>query len=455
VVSQAGLSTKLVRFWPDDSSAASASGNGSRAVGIEEIERTLVDSVRRQLISEVPVGMYLSGGVDSSLITTLAQPFRAPGQLHTFSVGFEEPGFDESDYARRVAERVSATHHAVIVTESEYVNELEATVRQCDEPLNHAHTVQLRLLSRHAKPFVTVVLTGEGADELFGGYPRLQIPLLARYLRFMPNPLSKALTGLAGQWGLRRVLKLVEAGGNEAQATIHNARFVPWQDFEFLCPDVTAFPHREGIYDEIGRGGHDILSRVLEFDRRTYLPALLMRLDKVSMASAVECRVPFLDNEVIDASLATPSHLKIQIGRANKIALKKIAAGRLPSDLVYRRKSGFGTPLAKWFRNDRGLGTYLDALSAPSARVRQHVDGARVSRLIAAHRSGDGDHSELLWGLLNLELWSGQMLAANTRDPGRTPGDVWTEEIDHLRHVKIAGAVGALSVHTGSAVLTS
>jgi len=150
VVSQPDLSVQSIRFWPHEHATQPALSQDSTAGILDRITRVLTDSVERQLISDVPVGTFLSGGVDSSLITTLARPFRREGRFHTFSVGFEEKGFDESKYAHRVAEQVGTTHHALIVTERDYVNQLEETVRQLDEPLNHAHTVQLQLLSRYA-----------------------------------------------------------------------------------------------------------------------------------------------------------------------------------------------------------------------------------------------------------------------------------------------------------------
>ena len=209
----------------------------------------------------------------------LAAPFRREEQLHTFSVGFEEKGFDESHYAHRVAKQVGATHHALIVSERDYVNQLDETVRQVEEPLSHANSVQLQLLSRHAKSFVTVVLTGEGADELFGGYPRQQIPLLARKLRMLPEVLSTALRHAAALFGLRRIMKLLDASATEAEAVINGARFVSSSDFERLFPGARAFAPRQGIYDELAGSDSDL--------HRTHLA---IRSANVSAANLDEAR---------------------------------------------------------------------------------------------------------------------------------------------------------------------
>ena len=405
VVSQHDLSVRTLPFWPPEPLYPGDKAGSDDEIR-ESIELTLRDSVRRQIISDVPVGTFLSGGVDSSLITTFARSFEHDEQLHTFSVGFNEADYDESRFADVVASRIGATHHALVVTESEYINELDRTVVQLDEPLNHAHTVQLQLLSRFAKSFVTVVLTGEGADELFGGYPRVQIPLLAKRMSWLPEASVRALCGAARLAGLRRVVKLLEASASEREAVVHGARFVPRSDFQLLYPRATSCAlSREQVFADLSNAGLSDLDLILRFDQVTYLPSLLSRLDKTSMASAVECRVPFLDNEVIDSSLTVPSRLKVRVGRENKVILKQIAATYLPDDLVYRRKVGFGTPLAGWFRNTAGLGGYLELLLESSARTSAYFDRTAVSHLICEHRAGSNDHSEAVWGLLALELW--------------------------------------------------
>jgi asparagine synthase (glutamine-hydrolysing) len=449
VISQADLSLQFVSIWPNVLPPLEHP-DGEAAI-LDRIQHVLEDSVRRQLISDVPVGAYLSGGVDSSLITSLAKPFRGGGEFHTFSVGFNEKEFDESAYARRVATQVGTTHHALVVTEQDYLDQLEQTVRQLDEPLNHAHTIQLQLLSKYAKSYVTVVLTGEGADELFGGYPRLQIPLLARRLRWVPAVLSSGLRVLAGAIGLRRVVKLLETANDEDEAVIQSARYVPMDDMSGLRPDAGSYPRRRRVYEDLPSDCPSDLERLLLFDQQTYLPSLLSRLDKTSMAASVECRVPFLDNEVIDCSRTIPSSLKIRVGRENKVALKLLAARMLPSDLVYRRKVGFGTPLVQWFKNQKGLGRYLELLLDRTARDRGYVDQTRVAALVKAHREGHADHSEILWSLLALELWCRLVVEEPRKDAGATSRSAWNEELTTFQRVPLGTAMVPVS-HSGLTV---
>ena len=191
---------------------------------------------------------------------------------------------------------------------------------------------------------------------------------------------------------------------------------------------------------------------MLWFDLRTYLPSLLARLDKASMAAAVECRVPFLDNEMIDLSLRVPAHLKIQVGRENKVALKQIAAEVLPNDLVYRRKVGFGTPLADWFRHERGLGRYLELVLDRSARIADFADRGRIASLVEAHRRSDADHSEIIWSLVAFELWCRTIVdAAPADEDSRVTEHTWRDELTRLRQLDPRVA-DAAAVHSGVVV---
>ena len=425
-VSQQDLAIRSRTFWSRPSPDPVPVERPARDVRAD-LKSTLQRAVERQLISDVPVGVYLSGGVDSSLITTFIRSSRRDNPLHTFSVAFDESEYDESRYATSVAARVGATHHLHRVTERDYVDQLQRTVVQLDEPMNHAHTVHLELLSRFAKSHVTVALTGEGADELFGGYPRLHIPLLAKRLAWLPTVVADGVRSVAHSAGYRRVVKLLESGGSERDGVVHGARFVPRHDFDRLYPAGSAYSTpREQVYDQLSQAGLSGVARILAFDQQTYLPSLLSRLDSASMAAAVECRVPFLDNEMIDFSLTVPANLKIA-GRENKIVLKQVAAQVLPPDVVYRRKNGFGTPLPSWFRHRGGVGAYLDLLVDPSARTASYLDQGSVKRLVTEHRGGAEDHSEALWGLLALELWHRHVVESAPID--ECPRDESEEEI--------------------------
>jgi asparagine synthase (glutamine-hydrolysing) len=260
-------------------------------------------------------------------------------------------------------------------------------------------------LSKFAKQYVTVVLTGEGSDELFAGYPRFHIPLLAQSLRVLPNIFTSVGLEMARLIGNRKVIKLLENAQDGVRAIVENSRFTPGRDFADVCAGVHRFTERMSVYGLAERHSASILERMLYFDQRTYLPALLNRLDKVSMAAAVECRVPYLDYRLIEWSALIPPSLKIRVGWDNKVIVKRVARRWLPREIVSRKKVGFGVPVSRWLRNARGLGRYLDLLTDNTFRARAYCDPKVVERLIYEHLQKGSDHGEILWGLINLEIW--------------------------------------------------
>ena len=370
----------------------------------DQFNQLIEDAIRYRLIADVPVGTYNSGGVDSSLITAKVRE-QMGGELHTFSVGFEEEDHDESRYAQVVADRIGTQHHMLVMNGRQYADALEETVWYCDLPINHAHTVQLLQLSRLAKQFVTVVLTGEGADELFAGYPRYQIPMLAARLAILPGPLHSGLRRILELLRMRRLIKLFEVSNDVDRSILEGARFCSLSDL--LHAGITNFvpEARREIYHLAQTKDLNRLERILDFDRRTYLPALLDRLDRTTMASGIEARVPFLDYRIVEWSMTIPSAAKFKIGRGNKILVKKIAARIFPREMIYRRKVGFGVPVSRWLRDNRGLGRYLDLITDNTFASRGICEVGHVRNLVEQHRHGAADHSDVLWGLVNLELW--------------------------------------------------
>ena len=215
----------------------------------EQFNQLIEDAIRYRLIADVPVGTYNSGGVDSSLITAKVRE-QMDGELHTFSVGFEEDDHDESRYAQVVADRLDTKHHILVMNGHQYADALEETVWYCDQPINHAHTVQLLQLSRLAKQFVTVVLTGEGADELFAGYPRYQIPMLASRLAALPRPLHGGLQRILELLHMRRMVKLFEISDNLDRSILEGARFCSLSDLS-----------RAGVTDFVSEARREIYHR--------------------------------------------------------------------------------------------------------------------------------------------------------------------------------------------------
>jgi asparagine synthase (glutamine-hydrolysing) len=189
------------------------------------------------------------------------------------------------------------------------------------------------------------------------------------------------------------------------QSVIEYSRFTPRSDFELFFPNSHHFIERDNIYHGTMDKPLSFLERLLYIDRKTYLLALLNRLDKTSMAASLEARVAFLDHRLVLWSTLLPEKTKIKLARANKVIVKKVAEQWLPKEIVYRKKVGFGVPLSTWFRNSRGLGQYLDVLTDKTFKERGYFNVTSTERLIKEHLSGEKDHNEILWGLLNLELW--------------------------------------------------
>ncbi|MEZ5543296.1 MAG: asparagine synthase (glutamine-hydrolyzing) [Pseudomonadota bacterium] len=409
---------RIDKFWDDVANDGSAWAD--KTLNYEEQFHQLIESaIRYRLIADVPVGTYNSGGVDSSLITAKVRQ-QMDGELHTFSVGFMEDEHDESQYAQVVADRLGTHHHTLVMSGREYADALEETVWYCDQPINHAHTVQLLQLSRLAKQYVTVVLTGEGADELFAGYPRYQIPMLAARLAVLPGPLHSGLGRLLELLHMRRLVKLFEVSSDLDRSILEGARFCSLS--ELSSAGITDFipEARRELYRVTRSKGLSRLEQVLSFDRGTYLPALLDRLDRTTMASGVEARVPFLDYRLVEWSMRIPEAFKMKIGRDNKILVKKLAARIFPREMIYRRKVGFGVPVGKWFRDKDGLGRYLDLVTDDTFAARNYCDASRVRKLVERHRNGVSDHSDVLWGLVSLELWQRTFIDRVMDSPGKS-----------------------------------
>lgn len=407
-VSPGDAAPSMERYWEDGPAPTAVEASGESLDRAVQLQALLEDAVRYRLISDVPVGTYNSGGVDSTLITAAARR-RTGGELHTFSVGFAEATHDESRWARIVADRIGTRHHVLVAGADEYVDALPATIWYNDEPLHHAHTVPLRLLSRLAKEYVTVVLTGEGADELFAGYPRYQIPILARALSRLPRVLSRTGLTVLRRSRARRLVKLLEVAHDVPRSVQENARFATEEQLARLGLAEIPAPDRARLFARVDALPLPLLEKTLAFDRGAYLPSLLQRLDRTTMASGVEARVPFLDFRLLAWSKTLPGALKLVVGVQNKVLLKQMAARSFPRSMIYRRKMGFDVPVAQWLRQSRGLGRCLDLLVDETFRSRGEFDAAAVGRLVDEHRRGEADHSELLWSLVNLELWRRQV----------------------------------------------
>ena len=378
----------------------------------------LEESVRLRLMSDVPLGMFLSGGLDSSAIAAImARMIDRP--LQTFSVAFEERAFSELTWAREVAQVVGADAHEVVIGAEQFFDALPRLVWHEDEPIAHPSSVPLYFVSALAREHVTVVLTGEGSDELLAGYGKYPRALLnwragGVYSRVMP--------GVARRWIAERVIPALPArvaryARRSFLAVEHTPEGAFFDNFAAvplarqrelfngrLRPGVT----REGAYGAsrawLDRpGDQPMLDRLLYADIKTYLVELLMKQDQMSMAASIESRVPFLDHKLVEFVATMPAEWKLS-GLATKRVLREAAKDLLPASILRRPKMGFPVPFAIWSRGP-WHGVVRDVLLDRRARERGLFDAPQVTRLLDDHAAGRVEGGDVLWSLLNLELW--------------------------------------------------
>ncbi len=390
--------TAISRYWSPRPSADPL--QLEPAAALQEFTALFEDSVKLRLISDVPVGTFCSGGVDSSLVTAVAAEIKNDA-VNTFSIGFSESDYDESRFAVMVSDQYKTIHHQLAVGNVEFSELFPRMVWHNDEPLDFANSVHIYALSRHAKQFVTVVLTGEGSDELFAGYPRYRIPGLAQYARAVPGPLRRLAARLTGDSRLMKLDRFAALGMEEA--LLYNSSYLRPDVARELSPALDAnLAFRRECLAAGGSLGLDPVGRVSLLDQETFLVGILHRQDKMSMAASIESRVPFMDYRIVEFANRLPTPHKVAKGSSKEI-VKAFARTKLPVEIVDRRKSGFGVPLAAWFRSTEGLGARIQQLpESPAADV---FDRTVLKRVIAEHRSGARDHAELLWTALNVATW--------------------------------------------------
>ena len=373
-------------------------------ISYEDARRALAelleDSVRMRLISDVPVGTFCSGGVDSSLVTALAAKLKGD-PVNTFSIGFDEPDYDESAYASAVSQHCRTTHHELRVGNEAFSDLFPTMVWHNDEPLDFANSVQIFALSRLAKQHVTVVLTGEGSDELFAGYPRYRIPDLVKIYRYLPAPLRRLAANVIQDHRLAKLERYAAASADDV--LLFNSSYLAPDVVARACSGLRGFDaeYRRDCLSASDHLGLDLAARASLLDQETFLVGILHRQDKMSMAASIESRVPFMDYRIVEFANRLPLEHKLR-GGSGKALVKDLARDLLPPGIVGRRKSGFGVPLGRWFRSEKGLGERIAALADNPPDV---FDRSALRRVILEHRSGASDHSELLWTALNLCTW--------------------------------------------------
>ena len=383
-----------------------------------QLRKTLTEAVQIRMRCDVPFGAFLSGGVDSTIITGLMQQ-QSDRPVQTFSIGFSEKQFDERSYAREAATKLGTDHHEFVVDPSA-VEMLPKLVWHYDEPFADSSAIPTMYLSQLTRQHVTVALTGDGGDELFAGYDRYLAVDLASKIDRLPRLVRAAMTSSLWQKlpasvhqksRIRQIKRFLAALGQTPER-----RYANWvsifddarrpglfsRDFLQTLNGYDSASFLMNAYDRCAEP--DIVQRTTCVDLETYLPCdILTKVDIASMAFSLECRSPFMDHHVVELASRIPRGLKLQ-GRRGKRILIETFADLLPASIQTRRKMGFGVPLDHWFRNSlRSL--VADTLLERRCLDRGYFDPAAIRRLVDEHTSSQWDHSARLWLLLVFELW--------------------------------------------------
>jgi asparagine synthase (glutamine-hydrolysing) len=373
---------------------------------LARLDALAAEATRERLVSDVPIGAFLSGGVDSSLVVSYMA--EAGNRVRTFSIDFPEAGFSEVEHARRVAQ-IYGTEHEDRVLEPEIVPLVADVVRHAGEPFADSSAIPTLLLSRMTRERVTVALSGDGGDEAFGGYERYLLAagpyprvhgiaaLMEKsgMLSLLPDRLDRLRRGTA--------LLAMEPATRYASLMSH---FRP-DDLSAICTPtfLAAAGDPAAPWGTLALPDLAGIDRFLALDTATYLPGdLLLKVDRMSMATALEVRSPFLDHRIHEFAAKLPARMKLR-SRQTKWLLKELAKRRgLPDDLVHRRKQGFGVPIGAWMRQE--LRSWVEGiLLDPQSLDRGYFRPDRVRRLLAEHLEGRADHTYKLWNLTVLELW--------------------------------------------------
>lgn len=398
-----------------------------------EVRARLEEAVRSHLVSDVPLGLFLSGGIDSSALAAIMAPMM-DGPLLTFSVAFAEPGYNEFRFARLAAQAVGAEHRELLLAPEAFFATLPRMIWHEDEPIAFPSSVSLNMVSRLAANHVKVVLTGEGADELFLGYNRYRVTawntrLGNLYQAAVPGRLANSMPRLIERLpgSLRRYLSRSFLGQPAGIRSLFYENFAVFpralQRRLFAATRRAGDPYAESLhFYQQAPGG--LLERMCYADLQTYLVELLMKQDQMSMAASIESRVPFLDHEFVEFAAAIPGRYKLR-GLQTKAVLRRAVKDLVPREILTRGKMGFPVPLRGWFR-----GTFSSLLDqwvlTPRALDRGLFDAEYVRQLVAEHRQGIRDHSDRLWMLVNLELW--QRIFIEGERPERAAGNASTGE---------------------------
>jgi asparagine synthase (glutamine-hydrolysing) len=389
----------------------------------EEIEDEFLDtlkaSVKRRLISDVPLGVFLSGGIDSSSVVAMMSEIMPPENIKTFSIGFQEKSFDESSHARTVSKFFGTDHREDVLEPHTLLDILPEVCNTIDEPFADPSIIPTYLLSRFTRKHVTVALGGDGGDELFAGYDPFLAHYPAKWFDFLPRPLTRALhqaslmlpvssRNISFDFKVKQFLSALHYRyGRRHFAWLGS--FSPEAQRQLLAPEIFEQLKSNDPFDVIDDYLRDIevrqeLEGIIYLYCKLYLQDdILVKVDRASMANSLEVRAPFLDREMIEFVGTIPNNLKLK-GFTTKYIMKKALERKLPREIVYRRKKGFGIPIAEWFRGD--LKTSLMEQFGPH-KVKQAglFNYEHVTSLMQQHFRRKRDHRKQLWTLFIFSLW--------------------------------------------------
>ena len=411
---------RIERYWSLDYSTKTAAPEEEL---VEQLRAQIREATRIRLVSEVPLGAFLSGGIDSSaVVAAMAGAMSEP--VKTFSIGFSDEKFDELAYARLVARRFATDHHEFVV-EPQALEIMPKLARHYGEPYADPSAIPSFYLAELTSRHVTVALNGDGGDESFAGYRRYFTNDKAAHLNWLPRPLQATAPRFASLLGdgphntstrtrINRLARTLAMEPPERYAT-WMAAFDALRRDRLLTPafaaEVRSRPEDRLVRAWTASAARDRVDRMLATDVETYLPGdLLVKMDIATMAYSVEARSPFLDHHLMEFAASLPSEHKLS-GISGKRLLKAALRGVVPDEVLDRPKMGFGVPLARWFRDElRELPA--DVLLDPRSIGRGYFRRREIEDLIREHRAGDGDHSLRIWVLLQLEMWHREVVEA-------------------------------------------
>ncbi|HEY0049259.1 MAG TPA: asparagine synthase (glutamine-hydrolyzing), partial [Pyrinomonadaceae bacterium] len=404
---------KTRKYWDFD--YRKVSGIKTEAEYIEILREKIKDAVKVRLISEVPLGAFLSGGVDSSsVVAMMSQILDAP--VKTFSIGFNEDSFNELKYARVAAEHFQTEHHEFIVT-PDLVETVDELVWHFDEPFADSSALPTFMVSKMARDYVTVVLSGDGGDELFAGYTRYVVDRKRSGMANLPSFVRRNLRAVSeslphGAKG-RNYLYNVSLDALDryidsiSQYNALRKKSLYSKDFQSRLNGNSGASVYRNIAESVSTG--NAIDNLLYLDSKTYLPGdILTKVDRMSMAASLEARVPLLDHELIEFVTQIPPDLKMK-GFETKYIFKKAMEGIVPKEILYREKQGFGVPIEEWINNQLRARIHETLLDARTLQ-RGYFEKSYIQTLLDEHSKSRRDHSHALWILWMLELWHRRFL---------------------------------------------